>query len=85
MGATPALVAAQPMSTDEVGKLLWDFTAGTLDPSRGQKVLNESELRMVLDEMPEIAFMLNNDGSASWFNKQASRSCSSHPSNRPDN
>lgn len=72
MLATPAMVAALPMSSEEVGSLLWNFTAGTLNPNKGQKVLNESELRMVLDEMPEIAFMLNNDGTASWFNKQVS-------------
>ncbi len=72
-GALPAKAAPAPLSTEEVGKLLWEFTSGTLDSSEGQKVLNESELRMVLDEMPEIAFMLNNDGSASWFNKQASQ------------
>lgn len=76
MGATPAAVAGQPMSSGEVGELLWAFTAGTLDESKGQTVLNETELRMVLDEMPEIAFMLNNDGTASWFNKQVSTNSS---------
>ena len=58
------------MSTAEVDHLLLRSTKGTLDPTVGRKLLADAEVRALVDDLPEIAFLTANTGEVTWFNKK---------------
>lgn len=70
VSAPLAAVADKGMSLGETDALLLQFSKGTLDKSNGIKILTEEELRLVVDDLPEIAFTANNNGEITWFNRR---------------
>jgi len=63
-------VADKSMSLDETDALLLQFTKGTLDKDKGIRVLTDEEIRVVVDELPEIVFTANTSGEVTFFNKR---------------
>lgn len=70
VSAPLAEVAGKGMSLEETDALLLQFSKGTLDKSNGPKVLTDEEVRLVVDDLPEIAFTANNNGEITWFNRR---------------
>jgi len=59
-----------PLSANEAFDILENISTKVHTPLRGRRVLTEDELRYLVDDSPDIAFVASAAGDIIWFNKR---------------